>query len=101
MTSLERVLTAFAHQEPHCVPRWCGASPEFLAKARCPLKLPDKMYDEPGLLDAVLQHVVDYYAAVSQRIFDAAADALDIFFVGNDFDSQTVPLLSPAQFPCS
>jgi hypothetical protein len=34
MASRERVLTAFAHEEPDRVPRWCGASPEFLAKAR-------------------------------------------------------------------
>ena len=206
MTSRERVLTAFAHAEPDIVPRWCGASPEFLAKARRQLNLPDdesffvrigddfrrvfaryvgparpanstifgieraghgygqplshpladatlqqvhdyawpdpnwqdvshiradalawnrryailggdwspfwhdaidllgmenmylKMYDEPELVDAVLQHIVDYYAAVSQRIFDAAADALDVFFIGNDFGGQTGPLLSPAQF---
>ncbi|MGD0898404.1 MAG: uroporphyrinogen decarboxylase family protein [Thermoguttaceae bacterium] len=57
-----------------------------------------KMYDEPELVDAVLRHVVDYYAPVSRRIFDAAADAIDIFFIGNDFGGQTGPLLSPAQF---
>ncbi len=57
-----------------------------------------KMYDQPELVDAVLIHLVDYYAAVSQRIFDAAADAIDVFFIGNDFGSQTGPLLSPAQF---
>ena len=34
-----------------------------------------KMYDEPELVDALLGHMVDYYAAVSRRIFDAAADA--------------------------
>ncbi|MBI4027944.1 MAG: hypothetical protein HY360_23370 [Verrucomicrobia bacterium] len=55
-------------------------------------------YDQPELLDAVLQHVVDYYAAVSQRIFDAAGDAIDIFFIGNDFGSQTGPLMSAAMF---
>ena len=49
-------------------------------------------------MDAVLQHVVDFYAAVSRRIFDAAADAIDVFFIGNDFGGQTGPLLSPAQF---
>jgi len=211
MTPRERVLTAFAHEEPDCVPRWCGASPEFLAKAQRELNLPDtesvfvrfgddfrrvfarytgpevplgpgatsrtlfgveraghgygqplshpladatlgeihdypwpdpawqdvsrirddalawnrryailggdwspfwhdaidllgmenlylKMYDAPELVDAVLQHLVDYYAAVSQRIFDAAADAIDVFFLGNDFGSQNGPLLSPAQF---
>ena len=41
---------------------------------------------------------MDYYAAVSQRIFDAAADAIDVFFIGNDFGSRNGPLLSPAQF---
>lgn len=207
----ERVLTTFGHEEPDRVPRWCGASPEFLAKARQALHLPTdedvfvrfgddfrrvftryvgpsiplspgatyrtvfgieraglgygqplthplaeatlrdvhaypwpdpnwqdvsqirqtalawnreyailggdwspfwhdavdllgmenlylKMYDQPEVVDAVLQHLVDYYAAVSERIFDAAADALDIFFIGNDFGSQNGPLLSPAQF---
>ena len=211
MTSRERVLAAFAHIEPDIVPRWCGASPEFLAKARRQLGLADdesffvrigddfrrvfaryigpqsplspgavyrtifgveragqgygqplghplaratieqvhaypwpdpnwqdvsriradalawnrqyailggdwspfwhdaidllgmenlclKMYDEPELVDAVLQHIVDYYAAVSRRIFDAAADAIDVFFIGNDFGGKTGPLLSPVQF---
>ncbi len=211
MNSRERVVIAFAHEEPDRVPRWCGASPEFLAKAQRELALPDtesvlrrfgddfrrvfaryagpafplsagatsrtifgveragigygqplshplakatlqqvhdypwpepnwqdvsrirhealawnrqyailggdwspfwhdaidllgmedlylKMYDEPHLVDAVLTYIVDYYAAVSRRIFDAAADALDVFFIGNDFGSQNGPLLSPAQF---
>jgi uroporphyrinogen-III decarboxylase len=57
-----------------------------------------KMHDEPEVVDAVLQHVVDYYCAVSQRVFDAAADALDIFFIGNDFGSQCGPLVGPAAF---
>lgn len=216
MNSRQRVLTAFEHHQPDRVPRWCGASPEFWAKAKRELGIsedealrirfgddfrrvwaryagpkessptddlppgttnrtpfgilrhgigcgqptshplaqatlseihdypwPDprwidashvrdealawnrqyailggdwspywhdaidllgmenlylKMYDAPELVDAVLQHVVDYYAAVSQRIFDAAADAIDIFFIGNDFGGQRGPLLSPAQF---
>ncbi len=33
MNSRQRVLAAYAHEDPDCVPRWCGASPEFLAKA--------------------------------------------------------------------
>jgi len=57
-----------------------------------------KMYAEPELVDAVMQHMVDYYAVVSRRIFDAAADAIDIFFIGNDFGSQTGPLLGPDLF---
>jgi len=44
-----------------------------------------KMFDEPERVDAVLQCLVDYYFEVSRRIFEAAADAMDIFFMGNDF----------------
>jgi hypothetical protein len=211
MTSRQRVLSAFDHVEPDMVPRWCGASPEFLAKARRQLNLPDnesffarigddfrrvharytgpevplspgavsrtifgveraghgygqplshplanatlrqvheyawpnpgwmdvshirgdalrwnrqyailggdwspfwhdaidllgmenlylKMYDEPELVDAVFGRLVDYYAEVSRRIFDAAADVLDIFFIGNDLGGQTGPLLGPELF---
>ncbi|HEY3397209.1 MAG TPA: uroporphyrinogen decarboxylase family protein [Armatimonadota bacterium] len=51
------------------------------------------MYDAPETVDALLGHMVDYYAEVSRRIFDAAAGAIDIFFMGNDLGSQTGPLL--------
>ena len=216
MTSRERVLAAFAHEEPDRVPRWCGASPEFLAKAKRHLGITDteqlfvrfgddfrrvharftgpdefspdkrlspgstcrtpfgierhgygygqplshplanatlkeihdypwpdpawmdvthirtealawnrqyailggdwspfwhdaidllgmetlllKLYDEPEVVGAVLQHVMDYYAAVSQRIFAAAGDAIDIFFIGNDFGGQTGPLMGEQLF---
>lgn len=206
MDSRERVLTAFAHQEPDRVPRWCGASAEFWEKAKRELGLDDEglrlrfgddfrrvssrppavasplppgvsyvtpfgvprtglgygqptchplaqaslkqiedypwpdprrvdvshvraeaavygrryailggewspfwhdlidllgmeqtyylMYDQPKLIDAVLTHLVDYYATVSQRVFDSAASALDVFFIGNDFGSQQGPLLT-------
>ena len=210
LTSRERVLTVFEHEQPDRVPCWCGASEEFWAKAKRELQLDDeglrvrfgddfrrvfaeyagpdfplsegatsrtifgierlglgygqpknhplaeaslkdvhdyswpdpawmdvskikaeaqiydgkyailggdwspfwhdaidllgmenlymKMYTEPELVDAVMQHMVNYYAAVSRRIFDAAADAIDIFFIGNDFGSQTGPLLGPDLF---
>lgn len=206
MTPRERVLTAFAHRAPDRVPLWCGASPEFWAKAKALLGLEDealrvrfgddfrrvfaryigpefplgpgavsrtifgverggigygqprshplaqatleqvqaypwpdpawmdvsairgealawkgeyailggdwspfwhdlidlfgmeamylKMYLEPELIDAALQRMVDYYFEVSRRIFDAAAGAIDIFFIGNDLGSMNGPLLS-------
>jgi len=210
MTSRQRVLTAFAHQEPDRVPCWCGASPEFWDNAKNVLNLDDeglrrrlgddfrrvyaryvgpefelspgvscrtpfgiehagvgygqptshpladaslkevhdyswpdpcwwdvsnvpadaerynkqyailggdwspfwhdlidllgmenmylKMYDEPELVDAVLGHLVDFYFDISRRTFDAAADALDVFFIGNDLGSQTGPLLGVGLF---
>ena len=57
-----------------------------------------KMYDEPELVDAVFTHMVDYYAAVSEHIFDAAADVLDIYFIGNDLGGKIGPLLGEKQF---
>jgi hypothetical protein len=42
MNSKERVLAAFDHKEPDKVPRWCGASPEFLDKAKKALNLDDE-----------------------------------------------------------
>ena len=218
MTSRERVLAAFAHQEPDRVPAWMGASPEFRELARRHLGLPDdealsvyvgddfrrvyagfagpaavhptegltcdgatyrspfgverhgygygqpfvhplekattlteihdypwpdpswtdtsdirrqaaawngefavlggdwspffhdaidllgmetllvKMYEQPELVDAVLAHIVDYYVGSSQRIFDAAADVIDIFFIGNDFGTQTGPIMGVGLF---
>jgi uroporphyrinogen-III decarboxylase len=57
-----------------------------------------KMYDEPELVDAVLTYIVDYYATVSERIFDVASDVIDVFFIGNDFGGQRGPLLSEEMF---
>jgi len=56
------------------------------------------MYEEPDLVDALLEHIVDYYVGVSQRIFDAAGDLIDISFIGNDFGSMNGPLMGEAMF---
>jgi len=56
------------------------------------------MYEQPEIVDAVLQHIVDYYVGSSQRIFDAAADVIDIFFIGNDFGTQNGPVMGEALF---
>lgn len=57
-----------------------------------------RMYDEPLVIDTALERMVDYYVGVSRRIFEAAADVIDIFFIGNDFGSQHGPLLSDSMF---
>ena len=61
-------------------------------------KLSYMMYDHPDLVDALLDHIVDYYYAVSKDIFEAAGDLIDIFFIGNDFGGQTGPLISDKIF---
>ena len=57
-----------------------------------------KMFDQPELVDAVFDHMLDFYATVNERVFDASADAIDIMFIGNDLGGQTGPLLSPELF---
>ncbi len=61
-------------------------------------RLMTAMIDDPPLVDAVLDHILDYYLAVSRRIFEAASDALDIFFVGNDFGTQSGPIVGERLF---
>ncbi len=57
-----------------------------------------KMYDHPEFVDVLMEHIVDYYVGVSQRIFDAASDVIDIFFIGNDFGGQIGPLIGEKLF---
>jgi uroporphyrinogen decarboxylase len=57
-----------------------------------------KMYDNPEMIDALMKHIVDYYVGVSARIFDLAADVIDIFFIGNDLGGQTGPLIGEKIF---
>jgi uroporphyrinogen decarboxylase len=56
------------------------------------------LVEEPALIDALLRHLVDYYFQTSLRIFEAAADAIDIFFIGNDFGTQNGPVVGEALF---
>jgi len=57
-----------------------------------------KMYESPELIDSIVGRIVDYYLQVNRRIFDAAGDSIDIFFIGNDFGSQIGPLMGPDLF---
>ena len=57
-----------------------------------------KMYSEPEIVEAVFDHIVGFYFEVSKRTFDAAADVIDIFFMGNDYGGQTGPLMGPDLF---
>ena len=56
------------------------------------------MYEEPEVVHAVLDHLVDYYYECNRRIFEAAGDVIDIAFMGNDLGSQTGPLISVPLF---
>ena len=54
--------------------------------------------ESPEVVDTLLSHLVDYYWEVSRRIFEAAQGAIDIFFIGNDFGTQTGPAVGERMF---
>jgi len=56
------------------------------------------MTENPAVIDALLRHLVDYYHESSLRIFEAAADAIDVFFIGNDFGTQNGPVVGEETF---
>jgi len=57
-----------------------------------------KMYTNPDVVEAVTEHVVDFYLRINERLFEQAADKIDMFFFGNDFGSQLDTLISPECF---
>ena len=56
------------------------------------------MYDRPEVASLLFEKVTDFYFRVSERMFEAAASSIDVFFIGNDFGSQTGPLLGVELF---
>lgn len=51
------------------------------------------MYMDPKLVQYTIDKIMDYYMEVNTRILEESADLIDIFFIGNDFGSNTGPLL--------
>ena len=50
------------------------------------------------MVEAIFEHITDYYYEVTKRTFEQSADAIDIFFIGNDLGAQTGPLLNVPLF---
>lgn len=75
MTSKERVMLAFNHQEADRIPVWCGASPEFMEKAKKALDLPDE--------ESVLQRFGDDFRRVHPRYVGPKECAADYNLVGD------------------
>ena len=57
-----------------------------------------RMLTEPEFVHTLLRYLVDFYVEVNRKILDAAGREIDILFIGNDFGSQTGPLLGPDLF---
>ena len=57
-----------------------------------------KMYTDPAVVEAVTDHVVNYYLGVNEIIFSELGDVIDVCFFGNDFGTQINTFVSPEMF---
>lgn len=57
-----------------------------------------KMYTDPAVVEAVTEHVVQFYLEANRRYFAAVGQDMDAYFFGNDFGTQLDLLISPALF---
>ncbi|MGI6174276.1 MAG: uroporphyrinogen decarboxylase family protein [Christensenellales bacterium] len=57
-----------------------------------------KMYTDPDVVEAVTEHIVQFYLDINEKLFEQAHEKIDLFFFGNDFGSQRDMLISPECF---
>ncbi len=57
-----------------------------------------KMYENPAVVEAVTERVVDFYVAANDKFFAGLGDRADIMFFGNDFGTQRDLMISPELF---
>ena len=57
-----------------------------------------KMHTHPAVVEAVTEHIVEFYLEANKRCLDLMASSLDAAFFGNDFGSQRDLLISPRAF---
>ena len=48
----------------------------------------------PEIVDCINEHIVTYFLELNRRVFESAQGGIDIFMMGDDFGTQTGPLLS-------
>lgn len=56
------------------------------------------MYEDPELVDALLDKIVDFYLECNRRMFEKAGDLMQIFFMGDDYGTQRGLLYGPDLF---
>jgi uroporphyrinogen decarboxylase len=50
--------------------------------------------ESPALVECLLEHINGYYLEYNRRVFEAAKGGIDIFMMGDDFGTQTGPMMS-------
>jgi len=53
---------------------------------------------EPAVGECILEHIVEFYLAHYERIFEATEGLADVFFMGDDMGTQTGPWVSPEMY---
>lgn len=56
------------------------------------------MHENPAVIEAATEHMVDYYAEMNERFLSGLGDRADIIFFGNDFGTQLDLMISPEHF---
>lgn len=56
------------------------------------------MYEAPEIVEAVTEHVLDFYCSANEMLFEEMGDMIDMFFFGNDFGTQLDLFVSPEKF---
>ena len=56
------------------------------------------MYENPAVVEAVTEKVVDFYMAMNEKFFSQLGDRADVMFFGNDFGTQLDLFVSPDKF---
>jgi uroporphyrinogen decarboxylase len=57
-----------------------------------------KMYENPEVVEAATERIVDYYVAANDKFFAGLGDRADTMFFGNDFGTQADLFISPDNF---
>jgi len=57
-----------------------------------------KMYENPAVVEAVTEKIVDYYIAANDKFFAGVGGRADVMFFGNDFGTQADMFVSPENF---
>lgn len=56
------------------------------------------MYENPAVIEAATEHMVDYYVEMNDRFLQGLGDRADTIFFGNDFGTQLDLMISPEHF---
>jgi len=83
-------------------PRWLGVgAASFFERSWNMLGFENMLYEmamNPELVEAVMDHMMEFYLAHTSRTMEAAAGRIDMIYIADDLSSQESLLISPPMF---